>query len=92
MIACGSPDLGFILILFGILGICYISSFYDFIRLVCYKGTNSTSFLVRNFIVTSVCSFFILNFKAPELFLIAPIIVSAVTFSVNLTKDPQTQK
>lgn len=61
MIACGSPDFGMIFILLGLLGICYLNSMHDMLRMICDSQRNFKSTLIRNSIVISFCSFHLLQ-------------------------------
>ena len=94
MIACGTPDFGFIFLLLAPLALCYISTCYDVLTLICDKQKSMGSILARNIPVVSICSFYLVQiYSEPKIALICgfPIIVAIITYSIQLLKESEKQ-
>ena len=93
MIACGTPDFGLIFLLLAPLALCYISTCYDVLTLICDKQKSMGSILARNIPVVSICSFYLIQiYNEPKISLICgfPIVVALVTFTIQKIKETET--
>ena len=94
MIACVSFSPGFIIMLLAPIALCYISTCYDVLTLICDKQKSMGSILVRNIPVVAVCAFYLIQiYNDPFIFLICgfPIIVALITYSIQLMKESEKQ-
>lgn len=94
MIACVSFSPGLIFLLLAPLALCYISTCYDVLTLICDKQKSMGSILARNIPVVSICSFYLVQiYSEPTIALICgfPIIVAIITYSIQLLKESEKQ-
>lgn len=91
MIACISVDFGFLFIVLAPLGLCYINSMFDVVRIICDKVTLSPGFIVRNILSLIICLFYIISVGRlnSEMFAmsIVPLLTSIIGLSVAFLKE-----
>ena len=92
MIACVSFDFGFLLlILLAPLGLCYLNSMYEVIRLICDKVELTAGLIARNVICIIICLLFIIvlgrNGGELLLYFLIPLITSSTAIFVAHAKE-----
>lgn len=90
MIACGSPDLGMIAMILAPLGLCYLNSMFEVVRLICDKVSMTSGVIARNYLSIIICSIYIITIGRLDSELLAvsgiPLLVSLITLITAYAK------